>query len=408
MRLTQVEYLDIIGLHPAQRQVWQALKEHRRVALAAGRRFGKSTLMAAWLLWNVLRQKQCWAVAPSHELARSLFDLVVSLSQRLPEAVRRRLRFRRSSPYEARFVSGWCCWYSSENPTQLQARGLDVVVCDESGDIRELDIILRQFITPATLDRNGQIVCVGTPRGRNDFYEYFSRDDVKSFQFASADNPHLSQEAIAAMAEEIGEELAEQELQGQFVEWSGRFFSVQPVVDDVSVERLWCGIDWGFSSPFAAVWLGIDGERYVVVHEVYAEQLDPDEQARLVLEGPRAVSYICDPSTPQHVVEAWRRVGLYARAGSRDRIGGLHLMRQLLRQQKLVVRSSCYNLLNEFQNAMVDARRGDDIDQSCADHALDALRYALLEMPAPQTEKPQLDPMQRFIQRSLRRSGVRV
>lgn len=74
---------------------------------------------------------------------------------------------------------------------------------------------------------------------------------------------------------------------------------------------------------------------------------------------------------------------------------------------KLVVFESCFNLLREFKEAETDPRNVHDLVGD--DHALDALRYALAELPVLQSGRPEpTDPLARFVTRSLRRSGVKI
>ncbi len=76
------------------------------------------------------------------------------------------------------------------------------------------------------------------------------------------------------------------------------------------------------------------------------------------------------------------------------------------RDGRLRVSPRCFNLLREFTETEVYPRNPNDLIGE--DHALDALRYAVAELTMVRGKKQDdLDPLARFIARSMRRSGVR-
>ena len=164
MRYGEADYWKDIGCpHPRQAELLELARSHRRVAATAGRRFGKSWLLSAWVLWRVLKQEQCWWIAPSHQLARIGFEYVLQHARQLPAAIRKQLGIKRSSPYEIGFRSGLCQFLSSDNEWQLQGCGLDLIVVDEAGEIGNLIYLHDQYLSPCLLDRGGSLVCIGTP-----------------------------------------------------------------------------------------------------------------------------------------------------------------------------------------------------------------------------------------------------
>jgi hypothetical protein len=414
MKITKSQYIKSIigGYHPRQAEAARLICSSRNVALRCGRRFGKTSLLAAELLWYVLMGKRCWWVAPTHALCRMGFTYVKQFVRRLPIHVRRQVRLINSPPFRIEYGSGVAEFYSSRIPDNLQGAGNDLVIVDEAATEQEGELLIEQYIRPTLLDRGGKLVIASTPKGRNWFADYCARPDFKEFVASTYDNPLIDPSEIDQLREQLSEAAFRQEILAEIVEESGRFWDIQPSLctngTHIHNEADVCGIDWGYASPFAAVWLKRDGERFVVLREEYGAGLDADEQARRVLAGPRAKRYVCDPTTPEQVLRAWREAGLNnVLPASRDRAGGWARMRVLIREGKLVVNSSCFNLLREFQEAETDPRNVHDLVGD--DHALDALRYALAELHMLQPGKPEpADPLARFVTRSLRRSGVRI
>jgi hypothetical protein len=296
-----------------------------------------------------------------------------------------------SAPYRIRFRSGEAEFYSTRLPDNLQGAGNDLVIFDEAATESEGDAIIDQFVLPTLLDRKGKLIIASTPKGRNWFSEWCARPDFMELVATTYDNPLIDPVDIDAMRERMTEQAFRQEIMAEIVEESGRYWEMLPRASDVETEAEAdvCGLDWGVASPFAAVWLYRVGEDVHVLHEVYGAGLDADVQARLVLSGPRAKRYVCDPSTPEHVLRVWRQAGLpYPHPGHRDRVGGWMLMRVMIRDGRLRVHPRCFNLMREFQEAETDPRNPSDIVGD--DHALDALRYALLQIPPARREREQM------------------
>jgi hypothetical protein len=414
MKITKSQFIRLImgGYHPRQAEAARLIRTNRNVVLRCGRRFGKTSLLAAELLWYVLRGGRAWWIAPTHALCRAGFVYVKQFVRRLPSVVRRQVRLINSPPFRIEYGSGVAEFFSSRVPDNLQGAGNDLVIIDEAATEPEGELLVEQYIRPTLLDRGGKLIIASTPRGRNWFADYCARPDFVEFVASTYDNPLIDPSEIDQLRDQLSEAAFRQEILAEIVEESGRFWDIQPSLctecTHIYNEADVCGIDWGYASPFAAIWLKRDGERFVVTREEYGAGLDADEQARRVLAGPKARRYVCDPSTPEQVLRAWRETGLNnVLPASRDRAGGWARMRVLIREGRLVVAESCFNLLREFKEAETDPRNVHDLVGD--DHALDALRYALAELHMLQPGKPEpSDPLARFVTRSLRRSGVRI
>ena len=393
MKFTEQDYWQSIGdPHPRQSELLDLVRVSRRVAATAGRRFGKSWLLSAWTLWRTLKGEQVWWVAPSHQLARVGFEYVLSHARQLPTAIRKQLVIKRSSPYEIGFRSGLCQFLSSDNEWQLQGRGLDLIVIDEAGEVDNLLYIHDQYLSPCLLDRGGSLVCIGTPRGRHtDYYQLCSRPEFVRFVGSSFDNPFISKDELETLASELPEQLRLQELQGEFVDVTGRAFPdiAIDLIEQLDIDRTCVGLDWGTWSPAAAVLVvRLSDGRYYAVDERYGSDLNAHQFADLVRDLCESNSihrsdFVLDASCFNRtdglvsVAERFRERGVPVSPATRDRLGSLALLRQLMAERRLIISPACTNLLDELRSAELVDGRG---DFSGSDHAIDALRYAVAHL----------------------------
>ena len=391
MTFDEFDYWQSIGdPHPRQAELLELARSCRRVAATAGRRFGKSWLLSAWTLWRTLKQEQVWWVAPSHQLARVGFEYVLQHARQLPAAIRKQLGIKRSSPYEIGFRSGLCQFLSSDNEWQLQGRGLDLIIVDEAGEVDNLLYIHDQYLSPCLLDRGGSLIAIGTPRGRHtDYYQLCSRPEFVRFVGSSYDNPYINKDELERLSAELPEQLKLQELHGEFVDVTGRAFPdiAIDLLDVDNVERAAVGIDWGIWSPAAAVLvIRLKDGRYYAADERYATDTNAHQFADLIKDMAQDVGrcdFIIDSSTFNRtdglvsVAERFRERGVDVRPATRDRLGSLALLWQLMAERKLVISPACTNLLDELRSAELIDGRG---DFTGSDHAIDALRYAIAHL----------------------------
>jgi hypothetical protein len=75
------------------------------------------------------------------------------------------------------FNGAWITLYGADNPDALRGLYLDGVVLDEYGDCRPS--LWGQVILPTLIDRKGWAIFIGTPKGKNHFYEINERSKTE-------------------------------------------------------------------------------------------------------------------------------------------------------------------------------------------------------------------------------------
>jgi hypothetical protein len=175
--------------------------------LACGTRWGKSTCAAMECIAALMEPRERtlgWLVAPSYELTRRIFERVVA-------ALRSHLAHRvlEFIPREHRITVANLAGGTSELRAKTADRqdgllgdAVDFIVIDEAASVR--DSTWEGFLAPRLLDRDGWSLMIGTPRGRNWFYDEWKRGQkqresaYESWQAPTTQNPHIKPELIEA------------------------------------------------------------------------------------------------------------------------------------------------------------------------------------------------------------------
>ena len=203
----------IIGLRTHQLEVFHSPARFRIVA--AGRRFGKTRLALAEIVFaSFTAGRKIWYVGPSYRQAKRI------VWKRLKSATR---PFWAARPSETELrietLSGSTITVcGADNPSSLRGDGLDLVILDEFASLRP-ELWLEIF-RPALTDRKGRALLLGTPKGRNHFYERFTyaqtAPDWAAFQFTTAQGGNVDPAELTAASHEFDPDTYRQELEAEF------------------------------------------------------------------------------------------------------------------------------------------------------------------------------------------------
>ena len=204
---------------------------HRFRVVAAGRRFGKTKMGRGEVIEYALGNGESlvWVVLPSYEDARELwFEPILNA---LPAQVvaGRKDDQKQSPPPEIRLTNGTRISFRSFTG-KLRGRGLDLVVVDEAGDEAAPANMWSAQLRPALSDTLGDALVIGTPNGKNWFYEGFERgndpayDEWRSWNATSYDNPHVPDSEIEDARNTLPERVFRQEYLAEFVDDEGSVF----------------------------------------------------------------------------------------------------------------------------------------------------------------------------------------
>ncbi len=186
--------LDISLLH-WQQEVWN--DPTRFKVVAAGRRTGKSKLAAYLLLVNALQTDRgnVFYVAPTQGQARDImWNTLLDLGHGLIEN-------SHVNNLQIKLVNGiTISLKGADRPETMRGVSLKYLVLDEYADMKPE--VWESILRPALADLKGSALFIGTPMGRNHFYELYKLaelgldSDYKAWHYTSYDNPIIEKEEV--------------------------------------------------------------------------------------------------------------------------------------------------------------------------------------------------------------------
>ncbi|MEL0015511.1 MAG: phage terminase large subunit, partial [Rhodospirillales bacterium] len=184
---------------------------------AAGRRTGKSRLAAWLLIVNALEagKGHVFYVAPTQGQARDI------MWQTLLELGNPVIVSSHINNLQIKLINGaTISLKGADRPETMRGVSLKFLVMDEYADMKPE--VFEQILRPALADQKGNALFIGTPMGRNHFYElyqYAELDDdptYKAWHFTSYDNPLLDSEEINVAKKSMSSYAFRQEFMASF------------------------------------------------------------------------------------------------------------------------------------------------------------------------------------------------
>jgi len=198
-----------------QKKVWA--DDTRFKIVAAGRRTGKSRLAAWMLIVNALQadKGQVFYVAPTQGQARDImWQTLLDLAH--PVVVGAHI-----NNLQIKLVNGaTISLKGADRPETMRGVSLKFLVMDEYADMKPE--VFEQILRPALADQKGGALFIGTPMGRNHFYDLYKyaelEDDVsyESWHFTSYDNELLDSEEIDLAKKSMSSYAFRQEFMASF------------------------------------------------------------------------------------------------------------------------------------------------------------------------------------------------
>jgi len=242
--------------HPTQRE-W-LLDRHMVKVAACGRRWGKTEAAAVDVATYAIANNGSiqMIVAPTYDQSKLISNTVERLLL-ANDRIRPHVQVTKTPYPDIRYRdSRIMARTADEDGRNLRGHAADRVIVDEAAFVR--DRVIEEVVGPMLADRNGQLVMISTPFGKNHFYRAFVSGQpsaagsqhgsrithhasrVRSFRFPSWENPHISREYIEYQRSVLTERQFKVEYEAEFVDDQNSVFpwaDIQAAVCDTETRR---------------------------------------------------------------------------------------------------------------------------------------------------------------------------
>lgn len=226
--------------------------------------------------------------------------------------------------------------------------------------------------------------------------------DYYALHFVLDDNPFLTDSYKKRTKESNSGLFYQRNVLGKWVLAEGsifEFFDKKVHVIDrppAAAEYFIAGIDYGLNNPFACVLIGVSTGQYTQstkqlwVQEEYYWDHKKNNNQKTVSELARDIANFLEPYNCRSVYidpsalpmkEDLRRLGVHTVDANNEVLDGIGVMCSEMSKGSLKVMSHCKNLIREIESYVWDSRaaeKGWDQPLKKDDHAIDALRYAII------------------------------
>lgn len=208
-----------VNLIPWQQKVWTHPAKFKIVA--AGRRTGKTELAAWRLLINALtdgitdKDAARFYVAPTQQQARKvMWGKLLQLGSSV-------ITGTHINNLEITLINGQVIsLQGADRPETMRGVKLADLVLDEYADMKPY--VLEEILTPALSDYDAGYLMIGSPMGRNHFYDEYTKallgddEEYAAFHFTSYDNPFINKELIDRRKRQMSSHAFRQEFLASF------------------------------------------------------------------------------------------------------------------------------------------------------------------------------------------------
>lgn len=239
------------------------------------------------------------------------------------------------------------------------------------------------------------------------------------------DNPTLveSDPDYIKQLESLPDELRRMWLEGDWDVFQGQYFDQfkkdTHVIEPTEIPDSWYryrAIDYGYRAPFCCLWGAVDYDQNLYIYREHYEagkdlhyhinkikELSGDEEYMATIIDPS--TYISNPQNTNRsdivapsnksIADIMLFNGIPTVRANNNRMSGWNLLREYLNEKSQVdqkggnlkIFKNCANLIREFQTAVYDKHKVEDLDTKGSDHGLDSARYMAMHLGKPHLVK---------------------
>lgn len=249
--------------HPKQLLIEQS--PAKRKVVGTGRRVGKTTGMTRLGIIKMCEGRRVLVASPSQDQVDAFWENCkkwlapfIESGELVKNENRRILEMPQSG--------GRLKAKTASDADMLRGDYADFMVLDECAMLEEA--AWNEVGAPMLLDNDGDAVFLSSPKRRNWFYNLYVRAQSdttgrwEAFHATSFDNPHLSEEALQEIIQDLTEDAYRQEIMGEFLEGDGAVFRAIdrcltadpfPLQIHHRGHFIVMGVDWGQAHDYTAL-----------------------------------------------------------------------------------------------------------------------------------------------------------
>lgn len=383
-----------VTLHEHQGRALRSTK--RFVAMIAGTGGGKTFFGPIWLAQEIQKypKESFLVIAPTYKMLSRATIPMLQACFRGVQGLQGELK--ESKGLYALPGGGIIYFGSADRPETLE--GVHVKACwmDEAGQMKYMAWI----VTQARVGRKlGRVLITTTPYAINwlyyDFYKIWEEGKDPNYdviQFSSIESPYYPFEEYQRAEKVLDPRLFDMRYRGLFRKMAGlvyRDFDQKHIIEPFDIPKQWrrfVGIDFGYNNPFVAIFVARDKDHnYYIYDEHYqSEMLLKEHRAQINKKAgtDKISNYYPDPSAKQDIEEL-RALGVGPiELPNNDTKIGIEKVNELVKNNRLKVFKTCKNTIDEFETyhypEKKEDRESEEEPVKFNDHALDALRYAIM------------------------------
>ena len=249
---------------------WQAIvrkEDFRFKVICAGRRSGKSHYVVfdpkdGIVSDLVLPHQYVWIVAPNYDLTQRVWNEVYTLAISKFKPIIARIHNTKGNFIIETVLGTRIEAKSAEEPEKLIGVGLTKIIVDEAPLVHRK--AWNQSLRPTLIDYKGRAIFIGSPKGKNWYWELYQKGQVgdlewKSWHFTSFDNEHLDLKELESITKDMPDYEYRQEILAEFEETAEQIFrkykerAIGQFRDPVKGHRYQVGIDLGRKTSYSVI-----------------------------------------------------------------------------------------------------------------------------------------------------------
>lgn len=396
-----------IVINPRKHQRQLLENPSRKLVVVAHRRFGKTTLALFKILLSAQNpQTRYFYLSPTYRQSKMVaWEMLVNMIPKQLIAKKNEVELivglTNGSTIELK---------GADNPDSLRGVGLDGVVLDEFAQINPS--MWSEIIRPALTDRKGWALFIGTPKGKNHFFDlYMNTPETDRCLLKASQTGILDAEELESARKEMNRDEFNQEFECDFLYFSGQIYKEfkpeKHVLKNYDIMRNWdqgVAIDHGQVNPTAALFYAVDyDDRIIIFDEYYQAGNTVSTNVKNINELIAKNDYkvngaILDPSAfaknrskdnvLYSVADEYADANLVCIPGQNDVLAGINRVKEYFQNDRLFILARCENTIKELESyrwkdkRLVDSNLPEE-PLKVNDHAVDALRYIINSRPAP-------------------------